>query len=450
MPEFATNSTGEKDRRARAGRPRVVILGGGFGGLHAARALRRAPVEVTLIDRTNHHLFQPLLYQVATASLSPADITAPVRWLLRGQRNATVLLGEVLEVDVDRRLVRLADDFAAVPYDYLIVATGARHAYFNHPEWEALAPGLKSIDDALVIRNRFLLAFEEAERTDDPEERDAWLTFVIVGGGPTGVELAGALPPIARRAMRRDFRRIDTALTRVILLEGGPRVLPTFPERTSAAAQRALEELGVEVRTSSIVTDVQADAVCVGDERIRARTVLWAAGNAASPIGATLGAPLDRAGRVLVEPDLSIPGHPEVFVVGDLAAVPNARGTGLVPGVAQGAMQGGRRAAENILRTLRGEPRTPFRYRNKGDMATIGRHHAVADFGRVQFEGRLTWWFWLFLHIMYLVGFRNRISVLLQWAYAYVTYERGVRLITGLARRARAAATAAPEAPSRR
>ena len=411
-------------------RPHVVILGGGFGGIAAARALRRAAVDVTVIDRTNHHVFQPLLYQVATASLAPSDISVPIRWLLRGHANARVQLAEARRIDVVKRLVHtLGADGAerVLPYDYLIVATGARHAYFGHPEWEPHAPGLKSLADALEIRSRFLLAFERAELTDDEAAREALQTFVIVGGGPTGVELAGALPLIARRAVRRDFRRTDTATTRVLLVEGGPRILPSFPDALSAKAAASLRALGVEVRTEATVTRVEEDAVWIGDERIAARTVFWAAGNVASPIARTLDVPLDRMGRVPASPDLSIPGHPEVFVIGDVASV--VCDSKPVPGVAQGAIQMGRVAAQNILRTIRGEPRIAFHYRNKGDLATIGRHHAVADLGRVRLSGRVAWWFWLMVHILYLAGFRNRASVMVQWAWAYFTYQRGVRLI---------------------
>jgi NADH dehydrogenase len=406
--------------------PHVVILGGGFGGIRAARGLRHAPVRVTVIDRANHHVFQPLLYQVATAALAPSDIASPIRWMLRKQRNATVLLDEVRAVDADRRVVQL-DSGAEISYDYLVVATGARHSYFGHGEWEEFAPGLKSLEDALEIRRRFLLAFELAEKSDDEEERRALQTFVLVGGGPTGVELAGVMPSIAHDAMRRDFRRIDTGKTRVVLLEGGPRVLPSFPESLSTRAQKDLESLGVEVRTNALVTRVEADAVWVGDERIATRTVFWAAGNAASPVGKSLGSHHDRAGRVQVKPDLSMHDRPEVFIVGDLAIV--TQDGKPVPAVAPAAMQMGDAAARNIRRDLRGEPRVSFRYRNKGDLATIGRHKAIADFGKFHVTGRLAWWFWLFVHIMYLVGFRNRLSVLLQWAYAYVTYQRGVRLI---------------------
>jgi NADH dehydrogenase len=407
-------------------KPHVVILGGGFGGIRAARGLRQAPVHVTLIDRANHHVFQPLLYQVATAGLAPSDIASPIRWMLRKQRNATVLLDEVLGVDAERRVVQL-DGGRDITYDYLVVATGARHSYFGHGEWEEFAPGLKSLDDALEIRRRFLLAFELAEKSEDEAEQRALQTFVLVGGGPTGVELAGVMPSIAHDAMRRDFRRIDTRNTRVVLLEGGPRVLPSFPASLSARAQKDLEELGVEVRTNALVTRVEPDAVWVGDERIATRTVFWAAGNAASPIGQSLGSHHDRAGRIQVSPDLSIPERREVFVIGDLAIV--TQDGKPVPAVAPAAMQMGDAAARNIRRDLRGEPRVSFRYRNKGDLATIGRHKAIADFGKFHVTGRLAWWFWLFVHIMYLVGFRNRLSVLLQWAYAYITYQRGVRLI---------------------
>ena len=384
-------------------------------------------MRITLIDRTNHHLFQPLLYQVATAGLAGSDIASPIRWMLRHQRNATVLMAEVSAVDAERRVVRLDGGQDEIAYDYLIAATGARHSYFGHGEWEAHAPGLKSLEDALEIRRRFLLAFELAEKTAELEERHALQTFVLVGGGPTGVELAGVMQEIAR-AMRSDFRRIDTRQTRVILLEGGPRVLPSFPESLSARAHRDLLELGVEVRVNALVTRVEPDGVWVGEERIATRTVFWAAGNEASGVGKSLGSRHDRAGRVEVEPDLSVPGRPEIFVIGDLAIV--KQDGKQVPGVAPAAMQMGTLAARNIRHDLRGEPRVSFRYRNKGDLATIGRYKAIADFGRFHVTGRLAWWLWLFVHIMYLVGFRNRLSVLLQWAYAYFTYQRGVRLIT--------------------
>ncbi|HUQ21306.1 MAG TPA: NAD(P)/FAD-dependent oxidoreductase [Gemmatimonadaceae bacterium] len=414
-------------------RRQIVIIGGGFGGLNAARALRNVDADITLIDRTNHHLFQPLLYQVATAALAPSDITAPIRWILRRQQNTTVLLGEVCSIDTSRKIVYLDDQNREIPYDYLIVAAGSRHAYFGHEEWEPLAPGLKAIEDGTEIRRRFLLAFERAEKAKTEAEREEYLTFVIVGAGPTGVELSGAMPMIARRALFPDFRHIDTRKTRVILIEGGPRILPSFPESLAATAHKNLVDLGVEVHTNSVVTEIHPDVVCVGAERFPTRTVFWAAGNAAAPIGKTLGVPLDHAGKVLVEDDLSIPGHPEVFVVGDLALM-KREGLPPVPGVAQGAIQGGKTAAKNIMRLMRGQPTQPFRYWNKGDLAVIGRSRAIADLGKVKFSGRFAWVFWLTLHIMYLVGFRNRLSVLVQWAYAYFTYQRGVRLITNLER----------------
>ena len=409
-------------------RPRVVIIGGGFGGLYAARALRRAAVDVLVLDRTNHHLFQPLLYQVATATLAPTDITAPIRWLLRKQENTRVLMEEVVRIDVERHVVACAEG-AEHAYDYLIVAAGARHAYFDHPEWEALAPGLKSVDDAIELRRRILSAFERAEAITDPEERAAWLTFLVVGGGPTGTELAGMLPTIARHALRRDFRNIDPASTRVILVEGGPKILSTYPDDLSEHARRDLTNLGVDVRTGTLVSEIGPHHVIAGGERIHAHTILWAAGNAASPLGRQLTDKVDRAGRVPVESDLTLPGHREVFVIGDLAAT--TTNDKPVPGVAPAAMQMGALAAKNIRRDLEQRERLPFRYRNKGDLATIGRHRAIADFGRLQVTGSLAWWFWLFLHIMYLAGFRNRLSVLVEWAYSYFTYERGARLITG-------------------
>jgi NADH dehydrogenase len=415
-----------EDGRSRP-KPRVLIVGGGFGGLYAARTLRRAKVDVTLVDRTNHHVFQPLLYQVATASLSPGDITAPIRWVLRRQRNATVLLAEVVSLDLQRRVVVL-DDGKELSFDFLILAPGSRHSYFGHDEWEKLAPGLKSVEDGAEMRRRFLLAFERAERSESSTERDSYLTFVIIGGGPTGVELAGALPEIARRAMAPDFRRIDTRRTRVILLEAGNRVLATYPELLSRRALRDLEALGVEVRLNSAVTEIRDDAVCIGPGRIAARTVFWAAGNVTSPLTKFLGVPLDRAGHVSVEPDLSVPGFPNVFAIGDIAHVVMRDRT--VPWVAPAAMQQGRAAARNIMRTISGSPRRAFRYVNKGDVATIGRRRAVADFGRFRMSGRLAWWLWLGIHITYLIGFRNRMLVLIDWAYAYFTYQRGVRLIT--------------------
>ena len=417
-------------------RPRVLIVGGGFGGLYAARALRGASARVTLVDRTNHHLFQPLLYQAATATLAPSDITAPIRWLLRGQRNAEVLMAAVDRIDVARREAVADGGTLTIPYDYLILAAGARHAYFGHPEWETIAPGLKSIDDAIRIRQRLLLAFERAEKASDEHERRRELTFVIVGGGPTGVELAGMVPTIARNALADDFRRVDTRQARVILLEGGPRLLPAYPESLSEAARRSLQALGVDVRTSTQVTNVARGIVDAGAERIDAATILWAAGNEASPLGKSLDTPLDRAGRVIVGADLSLPGHPEVFVVGDQAAIVSDGRP--VPGVAPAAIQSGRWAAKNVTRLIRGEPTRPFHYVDKGDLATIGRYKAVARLGRLRVSGPLAWWLWLFIHIMYLAGFRNRASVLVEWGYAFFTYQRGSRLITGLGRGAAA------------
>jgi NADH dehydrogenase len=408
-------------------RPKVVIIGGGFGGLYAARALRDAAVDVTVIDRTNHHVFQPLLYQVATATLAPSDIAAPIRWLLRSQKNTEVLLCEAREIVPTARIVR-CDDGLELNYDFLIVAAGARHSYFGHSEWEPRAPGLKSVEDAIELRGRWLLAFERAERATDPTERENNLTFIIIGGGPTGVELAGMLPTIARFALPKDFRRIDTASARIILIEGGPRLLPTFPEDLSARAERDLIELGVEVRTNARVTNVGDDYVEIGSERINARTILWAAGNAASSLGVSLGARQDRMGRVQVNDDLSIDGRPEVFVVGDMAILESDGKP--VPGVAPAAMQSGRTAARNILHTVRGEGRERFRYFNKGDLATIGRYRAVGVLAGRHLSGALAWWTWLLVHIMYLAGFRNRVSVLIEWGYSFFTYQRGARLIT--------------------
>lgn len=413
------------------GRRRVVIIGGGFGGLNAARALAHADLEVVLIDRTNHHLFQPLLYQVATTSLAPSDVTAPIRWVLRRQKNVTTLLGTVETIDRRNRSIRVVGEGDPIHYDYLIVAPGTRHAYFGHPEWERWAPGLKSVEDARRIRKRFLLAFERAEWEDDPAARQALLTYVIVGGGPTGVELAGVLPEMCSVAFRPDFRRIDTATVRVILVEGGPRILPAFPPSLSQRAHDDLVQMGVEVRTNAIVTHIDEDGVQIGDERIRSQSVFWAAGNAASPLLRTLDVPLDSAGRAIVGPDLTVPGDPHVYVIGDAATVRDARGRE-VPAVAPVATQMGKHSARNILAHLAGQPMRPFRYFNKGDLATIGRHKAVATFfdGKLQFAGHLAWFIWLFVHVMFLVGFRNRVSVLMQWAYNYLFFERGVRLIT--------------------
>lgn len=410
-------------------RPRVLIVGGGFGGLNAARAFKGSAVRLTVVDRTNHHLFQPLLYQAATATLAPSDITAPIRWLLRKQANTEVLMADVERIDVARREAVADGGALVIPYDYLILAAGASHSYFGHPEWETVAPGLKSIDDAIRIRQRVLLAFERAEKTTDDAERQRQLTFVIVGGGPTGVELAGMLPTIARHALPEDFRRVDTTQARVILVEGGPRLLPAYPEDLSAKARASLQDLGVEIRTETRVTGVVRGAVAAGDARIEAATILWAAGNEASPLGASLGVPRDRTGRVIVESDLSIPGHPEVFVVGDQAAMTS--GSTSVPGVAPAAIQSGPAAARNVKRLIAGRPTRPFHYFDKGDLATIGRYKAVARFGRLHVSGALAWWAWLFIHILYLAGFRNRASVLVEWGYAFLTYQRGSRLITG-------------------
>jgi NADH dehydrogenase len=411
---------------------RVVIVGGGFGGLTAAQALRRAPVKLTLIDRRNHHLFQPLLYQVATAGLNPSDIAMPIRRILRYQKNAEVLLAEARAIDLEARTIAL--DKGSIPYDYLIVATGARHSYFGHEEWAADAPGLKSIGDALEIRRRVLSAFEEAECEPDPAERQTWLTFVIVGAGPTGVELAGALCEIARHALAKDFRHIDPTQARVILLEGSDRVLPPYPPDLSEKARQQLKGLGVDVQTGKMVTSIDANGVNIGDERIATHTVLWAAGVMASRLGRALGVPLDRAGRVLVNPDLTIPGHPEVYVIGDLASL-SVDGVS-VPGVAPAAMQEARHAAQNILRAIRNEPALPFRYHDKGSLATIGRSAAVAQVGKVKLSGTIAWLTWLFVHILFLIGFRNRVIVLFQWAWSFFSYDRGARLITGPIHRA--------------
>jgi NADH dehydrogenase len=408
--------------------PHVIIAGGGFGGLYAARALRQARVRVTLLDRKNHHTFQPLLYQVATAALSPGDIASPIRWILRKQPNVEVQLAELRSVDVARRTVILTD--GEMSYDYLILATGSTHAYFGHEEWRDAAPGLKSLEDALEIRRRVLLAYECAEREADPSRRRALLTFIVVGGGPTGVELAGALAEISRQSLARNFRHIDPGSARVLLLEGGPSLLAAFPETLSTATRQHLEHLGVDVRTGSAVTRVSPGEVEAGGEIIQAATVLWAAGVAASPVGGTLGVPTDRAGRVLVQQDLTIPGHPEVFVIGDLASL-NGRDARPLPGVAQVAIQMGKHSARNIQRAIAGEATLPFKYVDLGNMATIGQGFAIADFGWLRLKGWIAWLVWLFVHIMNLVGFRNRTVVFVQWAWAYFTYQRAIRLITG-------------------
>jgi NADH dehydrogenase len=432
-------------------KPRVVIVGAGFGGLNAARALGKAALQITVIDRKNFHTFQPLLYQVATAGLSPGEIAAPIRSILRYHNNVEVLMGEVTGFDLERRIVQTPD--AEIPYDYLIIAAGATHSYFGHEDWEPLAPGLKTIEDALEIRRRVLLAFELAERQAAAGESELPLNFVVVGGGPTGVELAGTLAEISRHALAHEFRSIDPRRTHILLIEGGPRVLPTYPEDLSRSAEEQLHGLGVEVRTSAMVTLVEPGAVDIGETRVPATVVLWAAGVAASPLGKKLGAPVDRAGRVPVQADLSLPGHPEVFVIGDLAAAKDEQGK-MLPGVAPVAIQEGKFVAKLIreeveragsnrnpegvpplsrsLRQGRGfDSRPDFHYWDKGSLATIGRAAAVAQFGKIHISGFIAWLSWLFVHILFLIGFRNRLLVFIQWAWSYVTYERGARLITG-------------------
>jgi len=406
----------------------VVIVGGGFGGLNAARAFAGADVSVTLLDRHNYHLFQPLLYQVATASLSPGDVASPIRWILRHQKNVEVLLANVRAIDPAAREV-LIDDGDPVPFDYLVLAAGAAHAYFGHPEWAARAPGLKTLDDALEMRRRVLLAFEAAEREADAAKQRRLLTFVIVGAGPTGVELAGALAEIARQSLRKDFRRIHPESARIVLLEGGPFVLAPFAEPLRQAARRSLEKLGVEVRTGSVVTGVDDDGVTIGAERISAGTVLWAAGVAASPIAQSLGVPLDRAGRVTPADTLALPAYPNIFIVGDLCVF--VQDGKPLPGVAQVAMQQGTRAGQNILRAVAGQPLEPFHYKDYGIMATIGRGAAVGDIFGLKISGFFAWLFWIFLHIFWLIGFRNRFVVMTEWAWAYFSLQRRVRLITG-------------------
>ena len=408
--------------------PHVVIIGGGFAGLYCARNLGRAPVRVTLVDARNFHLFQPLLYQVATASLSPADIAMPLRYVLRGQENTQVWLGTVTGIDPARRTVNLSGG-GALHYDYLVLATGATHAYFGHDEWAERAPGLKTVDDATEIRRRFLFAFEAAEREGDPAARERLLTFAIVGAGPTGVELAGAMAEIARQVMPREFRSIDTKTARILLLEGGPRVLATYTEESSEKAQRQLEHLGVEVHTNALVTGITEESVIIGDHDIPAANVFWAAGVAASPLGAELGVPLDRAGRVIVEEDCSVPGHPEILVLGDLAHV--EQDGRQVPGVAPAAIQMGKNAARVLRAAVAGEPRPAFRYRDKGNLATIGRARAVAEIAGAKLSGFVAWFVWAFVHILYLIGFRNRLVVMIEWAWSYLWFKRGIRLITG-------------------
>jgi NADH dehydrogenase len=411
----------------RSSEKHVVIIGGGFGGIEAARELKKAPVTITLIDKRNHYLFQPLLYQVATAALNASDIAAPIRRILRSQRNAWVILGEVASIDIKKKLVQLVD--GEVGYDYLIVAAGATHSYFGHEEWEAAAPGLKTVEDALEIRRRVLVAYEAAEREIDPDEIANWMTFVIIGAGPTGVELAGALAEISRRVLERDFRRIDPSRARIVLIEAGPRVLPAMSTESSASARRQLERLGVEIITDSPVTDVDDRGVTHGGTRTESRTVIWAAGVAASKLGESLGAKLDRAGRVIVNQDLSVPGVDGVFVVGDLAAI-NSDGKP-VPGLSPAAMQEGRHAAKNIMRIISREPTLPFRYWDKGTLATIGRAAAVGDIGRLRVSGIVAWLMWIFVHIFFLIGFRNRFIVMIEWAWTYLRNDRGARLITG-------------------
>ena len=408
--------------------PQIVIIGAGFGGLNAALSLASHPVRITLIDRRNHHNFQPLLYQVATAGLSPGEIATPIRWIVRKHRNVEVLLGEVNELDLERRVVKFAD--REISYDYLIVAAGASHAYFGHDNWEPFAPGLKTIEDALEIRRRVLLAFELAERHAASRGETVQLNFVIVGGGPTGVELAGTLSEIAHRALPDEFNSIDTKNARIILLEGGPRILPAYPEDLSRSAEQQLRSLGVEVHTSTMVTGIEPAAVHMGATSLPAAVILWAAGVAASPLGKKLGAPVDRAGRVLVNADLSLPAHPEVFVIGDLAALKDKNGQ-LVPGVAPAAIQQGKATARNIANEIQGKPRRDFHYVDKGSLATIGRAAAIAEFGKIHISGFIAWLSWLFVHVFFLIGFRNRILVMIQWAWSYFTYERGAQLITG-------------------
>ena len=408
--------------------PHVLVLGGGFAGLYAAKSLANAPVRVTVIDRQNHHLFQPMLYQVATAALSPADIASPIRSILRDHANTEVVLGEVTEVEVARKSVALRDG-SSYQYDYLIVATGARHSYFGHPEWELLAPGLKSIEDAEEIRRRILVAFERAEREPDPVKRQGLLTFVVVGGGPTGVEVAGALAEIRNYALRRDFRHIDPREASVVLLEGGLRILASYPPAQSEQAKTALRRLDVTVHEQTLVTEIRPGQVVAGGWTIPSHTVVWAAGNIASPLLKTLGVPLDRQGRVIVGPDCSIPCHPEVLVLGDAAAFDH-HGEGPVPGVCPAAIQMGKYAGRTIRADLARRPRAPFHYFDKGQLAVIGRGRAVAEIGRLAFDGFFAWLAWIFIHIFFLIGFRNRVLVLIEWAWSYVTFGRGARIIT--------------------
>lgn len=411
----------------------MVIVGAGFGGLSAARALADAPVDVLVIDKRNHHLFQPLLYQIATAGLSPADIAAPIRGVLSKQKNATVVLGEVTGIDLGKREVIGHNEVrdGRVHFDYLILATGARHAYFGHDDWERYAPGLKTVEDATSIRHRLLIAFEQAEMADNEDERRRLLTIAIIGAGPTGVEMAGAVAELARASLAADFRRIDPRQTRIVLIEAGPRVLATFPESLSAAAAHSLQKLGVEVQLGKAVTRCDEDGVQIGEERIDASTIVWAAGVQASPAAHWLGADADRAGRVKVQSDFSLPGQPDIFVIGDTATLSDAAGR-LIPGVAPAAKQAGRHVAKVIRARVTGKPSpTPFRYFNWGNLATIGRRAAVVDFGWLRLRGPIAWWFWGLVHIFFLIDFRNRIAVMFNWAWSFVTFKRGARLITG-------------------
>ena len=411
-------------------RPRVIILGAGFGGLSAAKALRNAPCDVVVIDRRNYHLFQPLLYQVATAALSPADIASPIRSILSRQRNARVLMARVTGIDPERKVVQLEEGHAE-PFDYLIVAIGARHAYFGHDDWAASAPGLKKIDDATDIRRRILLAFERAETTDDPEERKALLTFVVIGGGATGVEMAGAIAELAHWALADEFRVINPTQARVVLIEAGPHLLPAFPADLSEYARKALERLGVEVQLGRAVEDCNESGIVYGGERLAARTIVWAAGVQASPAGKWLAADKDRAGRVMVAKDLSVPGHPDIFVIGDTAAVLDDQGRP-APGIAPAAKQMGKHAARVIAARIAGKRASmPFRYRHAGSLATIGRSAAIADFGWIKVKGWLAWWLWGIAHIYFLIDFRSRFIVAMEWLWSYLTYRRGARLITG-------------------
>ncbi len=413
-------------------RPHVVVIGGGFAGLWATRALKSTPVRITLVDRGNHHLFQPLLYQVATAGLSAPDIAAPLRQILRRQKNVEVRMATVSRIDADARSVELDSEAGkqTMGFDFLLLASGATHAYFGNDHWAKHAPGLKTLDDALDLRRKLLLAFERAESESDPDERDAWLSFAIVGGGPTGVELAGTLAEIARHTLQGEFRNIDPSRARVRLVEAGPRVLSSFPEDLSARAQRQLEKLGVEVLTGTPVDNINGEGFQLGERFVRARTVVWAAGVSASPLAECLGVPLDKAGRVPVEPDLTVPGHPDIFVAGDLATLKQANGKP-VPGVAPAAKQMGRHVADAIRARLAGSKVAPFRYRDYGNLATIGRMAAVVDLGKWKFSGIVAWWFWLLAHLFFLIGFRNRSVVLLNWSVAYWTHQRAARIILG-------------------